>query len=101
MGVVLRGAAGAGGFRFDGGLAALAREGPFLTTGFDAVATLTRTTASPRAADPKAIYLGAEAGLVLMSVRVGAGIAHRVSGTDGPKATIFTWSIGVQLPLGW
>jgi predicted S18 family serine protease len=37
----------------------------------------------------------------LMSVRVAAGVAHRVSGTDGSKATIFTWSIGVQLPLTW
>jgi len=29
------------------------------------------------------------------------GTAHRTAGPPGPKATIFTWSVGVQLPLGW
>jgi len=37
---------------------------------------------------------------VLMSVRLNAGVAHRVSGI-GTKDTIFTWGVGVQIPIGW
>jgi hypothetical protein len=77
------------------------REGPFLTTGFDALFTLTRTGPTPRAAAADSTYVGGEAGLVIMSVRLSAGVAHRHAGTAGPKATIVTWGVGVQLPLGW
>jgi hypothetical protein len=93
-------AAGTGGVRGGVGLSALALEGPCLTTGFDALFTITRTGASRRDADPDATYAGFEAGLVLMSVRLNAGVAHRVSGA-GTKDTIFTWGVGVQIPIGW
>lgn len=36
-----------------------------------------------------------------MSVRVSAGVAHRIAGASGSKATVFIWSVGVQVPLGW
>ena len=100
-GVVVTGRAGTGGFGVAVGGAALALEGPFLTTGFDGLFTLTRTGHTPRGATENSTYVGGEAGLVLMSVRLSAGVAHRVAGTSGPKATIFTWSVGAQIPLGW
>jgi len=100
LGVLITGGAGTGGFRGGAGLSALALEGPFLTTGFDALFTITRTGDSPRDADSHATYAGFEAGLVLMSVRLNAGVAHRVSGI-GTKDTIFTWGVGVQIPIGW
>lgn len=101
VGLVLSGSAGTGGFRVAAGGAALALEGPFLTTGFDALFTVTRTRDTPRGAAGRSTYVGGEAGLVLMSVRLSAGAAHRTAGVAGPKATIFTWSVGVQIPLGW
>ena len=100
-GIILAGGAGTGGFRVAAGGAALALEGPFLTTGFDALFTLTRTGETPRGAGANSTYVGGEAGLVIMSVRLSAGVAHRTAGTPSPKATIFTWSVGVQIPLGW
>lgn len=100
-GIVVTGRAGTGGFDVAVGGAALALEGPFLTTGFDGLFILTRTGHTPRGATENATYVGGEAGLVLMSVRLSAGVAHRVAGTPGPKATIFTWSVGAQIPVGW
>ena len=100
-GLVLKGGAGTGGFGVAAGATALALEGPFLTTGFDALFTISRTGHSPRGAAADSTYAGVEAGLVIMSVRLSAGVAHRVAGLPGPKATIFTWSAGVQIPLGW
>jgi len=100
-GLVVAGRAGTGGFGIAAGVAALAHEGPLLTTGFDALFTVTRTTHAPRSASPDSTYVGGEAGLVIMSVRLSAGAAHRTSGPSGPNATIFTWSVGVQIPLGW
>ena len=94
-------AEGSGGFSVGAGGAALALEGPYLTTGFDALFTVTRTGETPRGAGADSTYVGVEGGLVLMSVRLSAGVAHRADGPPGPKATIFTWSVGVQLPLGW
>ena len=101
VGLVFSGSAGTGGFRVAAGGAALALEGPFLTTGFDALLTVTRTGETPRGAAGGSTYVGGEAGLVLMSVRLSAGVAHRAAGMPGPKATVFTWSVGVQIPLGW
>ena len=97
----MTGSAGAGGFRVAAGGAALALEGPFLTTGFDALFTVSRTGHTPRGAAADSTYLGGEAGLIIMSVRLSAGVAHRVAGASGSKATIFTWNVGVQIPLGW
>jgi hypothetical protein len=79
----------------------VALEGPFLTTGFDALLTVTRTGQNPRGAGVKSTYVGVEGGLVLMSVRLSAGVAHRTAGAPGASATIFTWSVGAQIPLGW
>jgi hypothetical protein len=100
-GILVKGTAGSGGFSFGAGGSALALEGPYLTTGFDALFTVTRTGKTPRDAGADSTYVGVEGGLVLMSVRLSAGVAHRVAGPPGPKATIFTWRAGVQLPLGW
>ena len=101
LGLVFKGTAGTGGFSIAGGGAALAIEGPVLTTGFDALVTVTRTGENPRGADVKSTYVGVEGGLVLMSVRLSAGVAHRTAGAAGAKATIFTWSVGAQIPLAW
>ena len=100
-GLVVAARAGTGGFGIAAGGAALALEGPFLTTGIDALFTVNRTTGSPRSAAPDSTYVGGEVGLVIMSVRLSAGAAHRTAGPAGPDATIFTWSVGVQIPLGW
>ena len=100
-GLVFKGAAGTGGFSVAAGGTALALEGPFLTTGFDALVTVARTGQKPRGADAKSTYVGVEGGLVLMSVRLSAGVAHRTAGARGTKGTIFTWSVGAQIPLGW
>ena len=101
VGLLGAGSAGTGGWRVAAGGAALALEGPFLTTGFDALFTVTRTTETPRDAAAASTYVGGEAGMVIMSVRLSAGVARRAAGTPGPKATIFTWGVGVQIPLGW
>lgn len=101
VGLVLSGGAGTGGFRVAAGGAALALEGPFLTTGFDALLTVTRTREKARGAAGQSTYVGGEAGVVIMSVRVSAGLARRTAGVPGPKATIFIWSVGAQMPLGW
>jgi hypothetical protein len=101
VGLLIRGAAGTGGFSMAAGAAALAREGPYLTTGFDALVTVTRTGQTPAGASINSTYVGVEGGLVLMSVRLSAGVAHRTAGAPGPHGTIFTWSVGVQIPLGW
>jgi hypothetical protein len=101
VGFVLTGGVGTGGIRVAAGGAALALEGPFLTTGFDALFTMTRTGETPRGAARNSTCVGGEAALVIMSVRLSAGIAHRTAGTAGPKATIVTWGVGVQVPLGW
>jgi hypothetical protein len=100
-GLVVKGTAGMGGFSVAAGAAALALEGPYLTTGFDALVTVTRTGQTPRAAGVHSTYVGVEGGLVIMSVRLSAGVAHRATGPPGSNATIFTWSAGVQIPLGW
>jgi len=100
-GLVLTVGAGTGGVRVAAGAAALALEGPMLTTGLDALFTLSRTADSPRGATGGSTYIGGEVGLVIMSVRLSAGVARRTAGDPAPKATIFTWSVGVQLPLGW
>jgi hypothetical protein len=53
-----------------------------------------RTWADPIWATSGSTYVGAEAGLTFMFVRVAAGVSHRVAGLDGPHGTVFT--CGVQ-----
>jgi hypothetical protein len=100
-GLLVAGSAGTGGFRAEAGIAALALEGPHLATGFDALFTVTRTTGSPRGALAQATYLGGEAGLTIMDVRVSVGAAHAVSGSTAGGDTRVTWSVGVRLPFWW
>jgi hypothetical protein len=99
-GLLVEAGAGTGGRRFAAGLASRVKDpgGPVLF-GADALFTLRWTDDSPRAASANATYLGAEAGLLLIGVRVSVGVATRVAGLDGPDNTIFTWSVGAQ--TGW
>jgi hypothetical protein len=101
-GLIVDAAIGAGGQQLSAGWGARMHEGNLLLLyGLDFSATLTRTTNSPRSAAANSLHAGASAGLNLSVVRVTAGIERRISGASGPKATIFTWSVGVQVPLGW
>ena len=100
-GLIVTGGAGSGGYRIASGVTGLALEGPYLTTGFDGLFTVTRTGHNPHSAAADSTYIGGEFGFVIMSVRLSAGASHRTSGTSSGKATIFTWSAGVQIPIGW
>jgi hypothetical protein len=60
----------------------------------DVRGVLTRTWADPIWATSSSTYVGAEAGVTFMFVRVAAGVSHRVAGPDGPHGTVFT--CGVQ-----
>ncbi|MGE5836854.1 MAG: hypothetical protein ACM4AI_20435 [Acidobacteriota bacterium] len=72
FGLLISGGAGTGGFRGSVGVGALALEGPFLATGFDALFTVTRTADSPRAPIRTPLIAGFEVGLVMISVRLDA-----------------------------
>ncbi|MCX6539302.1 MAG: hypothetical protein NT151_10290 [Acidobacteria bacterium] len=100
-GLILVGTGGVGGLSIAVGGAALAREGRLLTTGFDGLLRVTRTTSNPTNATADATYAGVEAGLVLMGARLSAGVSHRIAGSSGSKDTIFTFGVGVQIPFGW
>lgn len=100
-GLEVEAGAGAGGMRLAVGPAAYMYEGAIMGVGVDARVTLARASDSPRGATVHSTYLGAEAGLVISLMKVSAGVAHRVAGLSGQKAMIFTWSVGVQVPIGW
>jgi len=100
-GLEVMGSAGAGGFGIAAGPMSVVSEGWAMTVAADVRGTLTRTSNSPRDATPRATYVGADAGMVLTVIKFDVGIAHRVSGPTGPKAMIFTWRVGVQIPVGW
>ena len=105
-GVEIGASAGAGGWRVAGGpiMAAF----PFWA---NLLGTVTRTSASPRGATPRATYLGVEAGVAsipiggddnrIVLLRPSVGVMHRVSGPAGPKRTTFTWSVDLQVVGGW
>jgi hypothetical protein len=86
---------GAGGSRFTVGTSFRGLWRPILPYGWDALLTIKHTSDSPRGAVPHSTYVGAEAGFVYLSVRIGVGVAHRVSG-PGPRDTVFTWNVGVR-----
>ena len=65
--------------------------------GQDIAFSTVRTKDGPRGATPNSTYLGVDASVTLVMVRVGIGVGHRVSGATGDKGTIFTWSIGAQV----
>jgi hypothetical protein len=89
---------GPGGSRFAVGPSLQALWRPILPYGVDALLTIVRTSDSPRGVMPQSTYVGGEAGLLFMSVRIGLGAAHRVSG-PGPWDTVFTWNVGFR--TGW
>lgn len=101
-GVLIDGSAGPGGTRLAAGAGVRMTEGSWiLTYGLDLVGTLTRTFDSPRRAAARSTYAGISAGLTLAAFRVTAGVERRVAGPAGPRATVFTWGVGAQIPLGW
>jgi hypothetical protein len=65
--------------------------------GQDVFVSWMRTASSPRKASPDSTYIGIEAGVTILAMRVSAGLGHRRG--DGSKATVFLWSIGVH--TGW
>jgi hypothetical protein len=91
-------AVGPGGSRFAVGSSFQALWRPILPYGVDALLTVLRTSDSPRGVMPQSTYIGGEAGLLYMSVRIGLGVAHRTSG-PGPRDTVFTWNVGFR--TGW
>jgi hypothetical protein len=93
-GFIVDAAAGQGGARLGFGRATFVEY-----VGLDARAVAIRTFASPGGASGKSTYAGLEAGLTLAYVRVSAGLARRLSGPTGPRATIFTWTAGFQYPI--
>jgi hypothetical protein len=99
-GLLMEAGVGTGGRRVAFGLASRVKDtnGPVLF-GADALLSLRWTGSSPRNASPDSTYLGVEAGLMLIAIRFSVGAARRIAGLDGPKRTIFTWSMGVQ--TGW
>lgn len=86
---------GPGGSRFAVGPSFRGLWRPVFPYGADALLTIVRTSDSPRSATPHSTYIGGEAGFVYLSVRMGLGVAHRVSG-PGPHDTVFTWNVGVR-----
>ena len=95
QGFIVEGSLGAGGARGSFGIARFIEY-----AGVDARAVFTRTWASPREASARSTYAGAQAGLSIAYVRVSAGVEHRLSGPSSPKATILSWTVGVEFPLG-
>jgi hypothetical protein len=89
---------GPGGSRFAVGPSFQTLWRPILPFGVDALLTILRTSDSPRGVMPQSTYVGGEGGLLLNSVRIGLGVAHRVSG-PGPRDTVFTWNVGFR--TGW
>jgi hypothetical protein len=92
-GLVLRGEIGRGGVSAGIGLRVPA-YGPF---GPEVLLTATRTFSPPRRAHGEATYIGVDVGYVTMA-RVSLGVAREIGGRHN---TLFTWSVGVQIPYGF
>lgn len=98
-GLEVEASAGVGGARLALGRASFfGGEGDPILIVVDILVGLTRTWNSPDRASSDSTYVGLEYGMMGLAVRVSAGVAHRVAGPEGPKATIFTWSVGMQAP---
>jgi hypothetical protein len=93
--------AGIGGARLALGPAFVGRSPgfPIIIAAGDLLASLTRTWRSPRGAGADSTYVGLEGGWTVLSVRVSAGLMHRVAGPKGSEANVFTWSVGTR--FGW
>lgn len=101
-GLLVAGNVGKGGEQLAVGIGGLVTEGSYLLTyGFDIRGTVTRTGKSPRQATAESTYGGVEAGVTVSLLRVSAGYARRLSGASGSDRHTLTWSVGLQLPLGW
>jgi len=74
---------------------------PGMLFGTDLLGNVTRTWGKPTRGTANSTYVGVEGGWVFLSVRTTIGVAHRVAGPKGPGGTIFTWSLGIQIPLRW
>ena len=93
-GVLIEAAAGDGGFELAAGWGQRwkLRHGPALY-GQDILATAFRK----RTDSGDATYVGAEAGLTVMTLRMSVGAATRVDGPADAERTIFTWGIGFHI----
>ena len=93
-GVLVEAAAGDGGFELAAGWGQRwkLRRGPALY-GQDVLATTFRK----RTAGGDATYVGGEAGLTIMTLRMSVGAATRVDGPIDAERTIFTWGIGFHI----
>jgi hypothetical protein len=99
-GLLIDVAGGTGGVRLAVGAGAHMRETQFLYFGLDACATVTRTSKLPVRATADSTYAGLSAGMTLSVVRLSIGVERRAAGASGPKATVFTWNAGIQIPFG-
>ena len=93
-GVLIEAAAGDDGFELAAGWGQRwkLRRGPALY-GQDILATAFRT----QTATGNATYVGGEAGLTMLTLRMSVGAATRVDGPAGADRTIFTWGIGFHI----
>jgi hypothetical protein len=93
-GVLIEAGAGDGGFELAAGWGQRwkLRHGPALY-GQDILATAFRK----RTASGDATYVGGEAGLTVMTLRMSVGAATRVDGPADAERTIFTWGIGFHI----
>lgn len=99
-GVIIDAAVGRGGQRLAVGWGGHLTEGSWLLNYLlDVSGTVTRTSSAPRVASTRSTYAGVSGGLTLSIVRPTAGIERRVAGLHDGKATVFTWGVGVQVPL--
>ena len=99
-GVEVQASTAMGGWRFGGGPVLMAYP-----LWFDLLVTLTRTSATPRGADPESSYVGVEGGFSFpvyanrkryINLRPSLGVARRVNGVAGPEQTTLIWSVGVH-----
>lgn len=93
-GFIVEAGAGPGGVRASAGLA-----GFLEFFGLDLRGVVTRTFSQPRGASARSTYGGVEGGLTIYYVRLSAGVAHRLAGPPGDKATIFSWGAAVLIPF--
>jgi len=99
-GLEILGTCGTGGVQIAVGPAILLPEEWFLTYLFDVRATFTRT--SSEAASPNATFVGVESGLpIIGAMRLGLGVAYRVTDQPDPDRWKFTASFGLLLPVRW
>lgn len=96
-GLLVEAALGVGGRRVSAGFARLVKQnGQPSLFGQDVVVSLVRTGESPRRAAAHSTYVSAEAGLTIIGVRFGVGMARRLTSAES-ATTILIWSAGARL----